>query len=572
MKNIRKYILVGIITLGIGLMLGKWIFSNNNTSQEHTDVIAESSAEVWTCSMDPQIRQPNPGKCPICGMDLIPLETNQDADLDPNAIRLSASAMHLAQVETSEVQLGQVIKTIRLNGKVVADERQIFTQSAHLPGRIERLMLNFTGESVTKGQVIAKIYSPELITAQEELFQAIKLKATTPALYNAAREKLKYWKLTEDQINTIEQTGKPQETFDIQADVNGIVLEKMVNLGDYLMRGESLFTVANLSKVWILFDAYESDLAWLKKGDRLNFTVNSLPGQTFSGVISFIEPIVNTQTRTASVRVEMANPGGKLKPEMFATAEIQASLGAKSNQIVIPKSAVLWTGKRSIVYLQDTEATEPTFLLREVMLGPALGDSYVIEQGLEVGDLIVTNGAFSIDAAAQLAGKQSMMSVKNDPSKRTSPIAIGKKEKQSLEPIIEKYLQMKDALVASDAGTARSYAADLATAISKVPMKDFRGEAHEYWMAVSPMLQDLSKKISESSSLVMMRKHFTPLSDMISNVIKVFGPLEAPLFVQFCPMANNNKGGYWISAQEQIRNPYYGDEMLTCGKVVAEIR
>ncbi|MBK7869586.1 MAG: efflux RND transporter periplasmic adaptor subunit [Saprospiraceae bacterium] len=545
MKNTGKYIIVGIITLAIGLILGKWIFGGNNVESHQHESEQTAEGTVWTCSMDPQIRQPNPGKCPICGMDLIPLETNQGADIDPNA---------------------------SLNGKVAADERQIFTQSAHLPGRIERLMLNFTGESVTKGQVIAKIYSPELITAQEELFQAIKLKTTTPALYNAAREKLKYWKLTDDQINTIEQAGKPQETFDIQADVSGIVLGKMVNLGDYLMRGESLFTIANLSKVWVLFDAYESDLAWLKKGDRLNFTVNSLPGQTFSGAISFIDPIVNAQTRTASVRIEMTNPGGKLKPEMFAMAEIQASLGAKANQIVIPKSAVLWTGKRSIVYLQDAAATEPTFLLREVTLGPALGDSYVIEQGLKVGDLIVTNGAFSIDAAAQLAGKQSMMSAKNDPSKRISPIAIGKKEKQSLEQILEKYLQMKDALVASDATTTKRYASDLAIAISKVPMKDFSGEAHEYWRTVSPMLQNLSKEITESNSLVMMRKHFTPLSDMMSDVMKVFGPLEVPLFVQFCPMANNNKGGYWLSAQEQIRNPYYGDQMLTCGKVVAEIR
>ncbi len=572
MKKTGKYIIVGIIMLAIGLLLGKWFFGGSNTADVHEHESEQAGGAVWTCSMDPQVRQPKPGKCPICGMDLIPLEENLDADLDPNAVKMGATAMHLAQVETSEVQHGAVTKTIRLNGKVAADERQIFTQSAHLPGRIERLLVNFTGEPVTKGQVIAKIYSPELVTAQEELFQAIKLKNTTPALYNAAREKLKYWKLTDKQIDAIEQAGKPQETFDIRADVSGIVLEKMVNLGDYLMRGEPLYTVANLSQVWVLFDAYESDLPWLKRGDHLSFTVNSLPGQMFSGTIAFLDPVVNAQTRTASVRVEMPNPNGKLKPEMFATAEVKANLSDKADQIIVPKSAVLWTGKRSIVYVQDPQAAEPIFLLREVTLGPALGDSYVIEQGLKAGERVVTNGAFSIDAAAQLAGKKSMMSAQDDPSQRTAPIAIGKPEKQQIQQVVQQYLQMKDALVASDAGTIQRFASELATAIQKVPMSVVEQEAHDYWMSVSPKLQDYANKIARSNDLVAMRRHFTLLSAMMSNVMKVFGPLETPVYVQFCPMANSNKGGYWLSLQEEIRNPYYGDEMLTCGKVVTEIR
>lgn len=572
MKNTGKYMIVGIITLAIGLLLGKWIFGGGNAGEAAHQHEAAEAGVVYTCSMHPQIRQNEPGLCPICGMDLIPLEEDQGEELDPNAIKMSPTAMHLAQVATTEVQRGDVVKTIRLNGKVAADERQIFTQSAHLPGRIERLMVNFTGETVTKGQVIAKIYSPELVTAQEELFQAMKLKNTTPALYKAAREKLKYWKLTDEQVDAIEQAGKPQETFDIRADVSGVVLEKMVNLGDYLMRGEPLYTVANLSRVWVLFDAYESDMPWIKRGDRLNFTVNSLPGQTFSGTISFIDPVVNAQTRTASVRVEMSNPNGKLKPEMFATAEVKANLSTKTDQIIVPKSAVLWTGKRSIVYVQDTEATEPVFMLREVTLGPALGESYVIDQGLKAGEFVVTNGAFSIDAAAQLAGKESMMSAKDDPSKRTSPIAIGKQEKQQIQQVVEQYLQMKDALVASDGNTARRHATELATAINKVPMSIFKEEAHDYWMGVSPKLSDYVNKIAKSGDLVAMRKHFTPLSVMMSNLMKVFGPLETPVYVQFCPMANSNQGGYWLSMQEEIRNPYYGDEMLTCGKVVAEIK
>ncbi len=572
MKNIGKYILVGVITLALGLLLGKWIFGGNSVEAEHIHDTTEASNEVWTCSMHPQIRQDGPGTCPICGMDLISLGSESDDDVNPEAIRMSNTAMYLAQVQTTEVVRGDMMKTIRLNGKVAADERQIYTQSAHLPGRIEQLLVNFTGESVRKGQVIAKVYSPELVTAQEELFQAIKLKATTPALYKAAREKLKNWKLTDEQIDVIEAAGKPKETFDLQSDVSGIVLMKKVNLGDYVQRGAALLTVANLSRVWVLFDAYESDLPWIRQGNQVEFTVASLPGEAFKSRISFIDPIVDPRSRTADVRVEIANPGGKLKPEMFATAELQAAVSGQSDQLTVPKSAVLWTGKRSVVYLQDIAAEAPTFMMREVTLGPALGDSYVIEQGLKAGDFVVTNGTFAIDAAAQLAGKESMMSAKGSGGLPTEPIAINQPAKQELWKVVNAYLQMKNALVASDEAPARRHAADLAKAISHVPMSVFGEAAHESWMAYQEVLQDLTQKVVNANSLAGMRKQFTPLSDRMADLMEIFGPLQEPLFVQFCPMANSNKGGYWLSTEAEIRNPYYGNEMLTCGKVVAEIR
>ncbi|HMO39093.1 MAG TPA: efflux RND transporter periplasmic adaptor subunit [Saprospiraceae bacterium] len=571
MNNTSKYVLAVAVALAVGLLLGKWFFSGSD-AHEHAHEEIGNGNTIWTCSMDPQVRQNKPGSCPICGMDLIPLDDNQDADLDPDAIRLSASAMHLAQVATAEVQQGQIVKTTRLNGKVAADERQIFTQSAHLPGRIERLMVNFTGEAVRKGQVIAQIYSPELVTAQEELFQALKIKATVPALYEAAREKLRYWKLSDEQINAIEAAGKPRETFDIKADVSGIVVEKKVNSGDYVARGGALFTIANLDKVWVLLEAYESDLHWVKKGSPVEFTVASLPGEQFRGTVSFVDPVVNAMSRTASLRVEMPNLGGKLKPEMFVVAEIKSAANARGDQLMVPRSAVLWTGKRSIVYVQDMEATEPTFLLREVTLGPALGDSYAIENGLRSGEVIVINGTFAIDAAAQLAGKKSMMRAKGSLAERTAPIAIGKQERQHIARVVEHYLQLKDALVQSDAAVAKGYATNLAAAIGRTPANDFQSEAQEYWLAVAPLLSDLANKMIQAGELAGMRQYFTPFSDRMSNLIKVFGPLDVPVFVQFCPMANSNKGGYWLSQQQEIRNPYYGDEMLTCGKVVAEIR
>ena len=185
--------------------------------------------------------------------------------------------------------------------------------------------------------------------------------------------------------------------------------------GDYVSQGAILFDVANLTKVWALFDAFEMDLPFLSKGDPVEFTLQALPGKKFSGKISFIDPILNTTTRTAKVRVEVPNASLELKPEMYATANVSAPLRNYKNEIVVPQTAVLWTGKRAIVYVKQPDTNTPAFLMREVELGPSLGNSYVILNGLREGEEIVTNGVFAIDASAQLEGKTSMMNNGDEP-------------------------------------------------------------------------------------------------------------------------------------------------------------
>jgi Cu(I)/Ag(I) efflux system membrane fusion protein len=203
----------------------------------------------------------------------------------------------------------------------------------------------------------------------------------------------------------------------VKSNTNGILVEKNVNQGDYVNQGTIMFKVANLSQVWALFDAYEGDLPFLMVGSQLSFTLKSLPGKIFSGKISFIDPIVDKNTRTAKVRVVIPNPGLVLKPEMYATATVNASLKQYEAKIIVPKSAILWTGKRSIVYVKQQGVSSPVFSLREIELGPSLGEAFVVLSGLSEGDEIVTNGVFTIDASAQLEGKQSMM---NHPSAASS--------------------------------------------------------------------------------------------------------------------------------------------------------
>jgi len=322
---------------------------------------------------------------------------------------MTKEAAQLANVLTTVVSKQNPVKDIRLYGKVQADERLLQSQVSYLPGRIEKLFVNFTGEVVRKGQTLALIYSPELVTAQQELLETVSTKSSQPILYEAAKDKLRQWKLSESQIAAIESSGKVKTDFEVFANTSGIVSARRVNNGDYISPGSVLFDVADLSHVWIMFDAYESDLPYLSQGQKVSFTIQALPGVNYSGNISFIDPVLDPVTRVARVRVEMSNQGGKLKPEMFATGIVNATLNQYKGKLVIPRSAVLWTGKRSVVYVKQAGSEEPVFKIRQIDLGPMLGNSYVVENGLMDGEEIVTQGAFSVDASAQLEGKPSMM-------------------------------------------------------------------------------------------------------------------------------------------------------------------
>jgi len=396
----------GLVLLA-GLFLG-WLFFHSGNKSTEKQQLTETKKQIWTCAMHPQIRLDHPGKCPICGMELILLQ-NAGPKIDSNAVHFSKEAMELANVSTSIVSYQKPVKEVRLYGKVQADERLLQNQVAHIGGRIEKLFVNFTGEPVHKGQLLAMIYSPDLITAQQELIEAAKSKQTQPEIYQAAMEKLMQWMLTDRQIAQIEKSGKVKTNFEVYSNTSGIVTARRVNTGDHVSEGSVLYDIANLSSIWVLFDAYESDLPFLKVGNTISFSLQALPGTNFSAKIQFIDPVIDPVNRVAKVRVEVSNGGGKLKPEMFATGVVKANLNEFKDKLVIPRSAVLWTGKRSIVYVKQSDTQEINFKMREIDLGPMLGNSYVVLGGLKDGEEIVTDGTFSVDAAAQLAGKLSMM-------------------------------------------------------------------------------------------------------------------------------------------------------------------
>ena len=589
MKPINKSTkTIALITLVVGGLIG-WLIKpseNSTIKQSHDHTINELNHQTWTCSMHPQIRQNEPGACPICGMDLIPLEDEQ-GDLDPRAVSMSPTAMQLAQVRTLVVGKGDSHKSIRLTGKVQADERQLFTQTSHIPGRVEKLNVNFTGDYVNRGQVIALVYSPDLVTAQEELLEAAKIKDKQPSLFEAAKEKLKNWKLSDGQIEKIIFTKKIMNEFPILANASGYVTKKMVNLGDHLKEGQPFYEIANLSKVWVLFDVYESDMQWIKKGDAIDYTIQSVPGKTYTGKISYIDPAIDPKTRVAQARVEVSNSDLKLKPEMFATGQIKSNTDKDNESLTVPKTAVMWTGKRSVVYVMNKDANGVSFIMREVTLGPELGEEFVIESGLEAGEEIAVNGTFSIDAAAQLAGKPSMMNPTGgvvvtghnhggnteqmNMKTEVKKISIDKSAKEALQPIYINYLKLKDALVGSNFEKAKSEAKMLKNSIKTVEMTLFKGEAHNEWMKLLGQFNASLEHVDHWANVENVRMSFITLSNTLIELTKVFSPYDHKLYVQFCPMADNNNGANWLSEDEEIKNPYFGDAMLTCGNIEEEL-
>lgn len=582
-KQIIRY---GLFVV-IGLFFG-WLFfhSSNNAEDNKNHSAEEHKTEIWTCSMHPQIRMDKPGKCPICGMDLILLNQNSSVGMDPDAIYFTKEAAQLANVITSVVSKQQPVKEVRLYGKVQADERLLQSQVAYIPGRIEKLYINFTGESVRKGQILALIYSPDLITAQQELLETVKTKQAYPEIYEAAKEKLLQWKLSPKQIATIESSKKVKTNVEVYATSSGVVTAKQVNVGDYVGQGTVLFEVSDLSRIWVLFDAYESDLHFLKKGNNMEFTIQAIPSTTFNGIISFIDPVIDPVNRVAKVRIEMNNQDGKLKPEMFATGFVKANLDQYQNKMVVPKTAVMWTGKRSIVYVKQP-GDDPIFKIREIELGPMLGNSYVVVKGLTEGEEIVTEGAFSVDAAAQLEGKPSMMNPESNVSKtengqsqtaintkteKTAKAAISPKAKEALKPLYQEYLNLKDGLAADNLANAKKAGIAMQKALSNVNMSLFTGGSHEIWMKHENNLKLALQPLPNFKTIEEMRKAFQPISETMIALTNSFKPFGETLYVQHCPMADDNKGANWISQFEEIKNPYFGAKMLRCGETTAIIK
>jgi len=590
---------IGVLIVGIligWLVLGGSSDSPEELTEDHSEMDHEAGT-LWTCSMHPQIKMEKPGNCPLCGMTLIPMETDDSSDGDGTefTVKLSNAAMKIAEVEMSTIKKTAPYKEIYLPGKVMADERKISELTARFAGRIEKLMVNFTGQKVKKGQLLAKIYSPDLVTAQKELFEAMKFKETNPSYYKASRNKLKLWDLTDAQIAKIEESGEVNYYFDVLSPITGTVTMRHVALGDYVKEGSALFEVVDLRHVWVMFDAYESDIPWIKLGDKIKFSIRSIPGKEFESTVTFIDPVLDRLSRVAGVRAELDNPKDLLKPQMLATGILRTMLPGSGDRLVIPKSAILWTGKKAVVYVM-TDDHNNMFQFREIDLGADAGDYYIVEGGLAEGEMVASNGVFKIDAAAQLKGESSMMnptggkvstghnhgdtggdkketSAKSEteetPSKEGAmkmDMSIDANFKKQLTAVYKAHLKMEDGFLATDNKKVTAAIPAITAALQKVDMSLVKGEMHNHWMGSLKTLNETLDQIKASEDIEAQRLAYADFNDALYSAVKMFGLSGETVYYQFCPMARNGKGAFWLSSVKEVKNPYYGEAMLSCGE------
>jgi Cu(I)/Ag(I) efflux system membrane fusion protein len=424
----------------------------------------------------------------------------------------------------------------------------------------------------------------------------------------------------------IERRGSPSDHVTIHAPSGGIVIHKHAVEGMYVKTGMRIYTIADLSRVWVKINAYESDLPWVRYGQTVEFETAAYPGETFDGRIAFIDPVLDAKTRTVKVRVNVPNESGKLKPGMFVRAVVGAKVsdGGKVAEadlagkwispmhpevvkegpgacdvcgmplvraetlgyvspdesklpLVIPASAPLVTGERAVVYVL-VAGKEGVFEGREVVLGPRAGDRYVVKSGLEEGERVVTNGAFKIDSALQILAKPSMMNPEEEEpgshqeESQAAAFDTSVEFRRQLDGVFEAYLAAQTALSRDDLTGARRAGRSVQEALKSVDMALLDGPAHAAWMKELRALATTARALEGSEDFARAREAFASLSETLMAAAGRFGTSgERPLFRLHCPMAFGNKGADWLATTREVENPYFGAAMFRCGEVTEVI-
>lgn len=359
----------------------------------------EKHADEYTCPMHPEVKSDKPGICPICKMDLVKKthDHSETGSAMSNELHLSASKQALANTATIKVKKENITKEIRAYSYLEFPEQNRKIISARFNGRIEKLFVNKTGDKISAGQPLFEIYSPDLAQIQKEFMMALNNNGPDKKfLVESAKKKLSLLGVTDKQLDELEKTKTVKSVITFYSPSGGVILEKKILEGMYVNEGAQLYEIVDLSTLWNLADIYESDLASVKNGDKINLKIDSFPGEVFEGRINYIYPNVNTQSRTVTIRAEIANKNGKLRQQMRGITYFNINL---SNGLTVPENAVILTGKKNIVWIKTPSGT---FEQKEVQLGIKFNGKYQVTSGLSEGDEIVSSGGFLIDSESRL--------------------------------------------------------------------------------------------------------------------------------------------------------------------------
>lgn len=640
--------LLVIATLTLGFLAGRWSAPAPRPprpTSAPTELTPVTTAAVYTCSMHPQIRSTDPkALCPICGMALVPVApTGGGHSTGSRRLRLTTAAAALASIRTAPVRRAFADVNVRLWGTLDYDETAVKTISAWAEGRLERLFVDYTGISIRAGEHLIELYSPQLYAAQQELLSALRTGTGAPGAplppyaavtVDAARTKLQLLGLTPDQISAIERRREARTTLEIRSPLGGVVVRKHASEGDYVRTGSPIYSVADLSRLWVRLYAYESDLAFLRLGQDVDVTTLAYGHETFSSRISFVDPTLDPKTRTSSVRAVLANGDGRLKPGMLVQAVVHATVGDGGRlagsplaglwmcpmhpevtspaagrcrvcgmpleradslghggagesrpALLVPATAVLLTGLRAVVYRRVTGSDDTTFEGLDVELGPKAGDEYVVLSGLGEGDQVAVGGAFKIDASLQLAGEHAMMTPPGSPIVAAPPgmamapamlmptAALPTTVTSALDRATTACLDAASALADDDEAGARTALERQLDDLGAVPA-DLVPQASRDALVESIELQvrTLAEAL-DTPDVTALRTSFAAVSAATESTLRTLGHgLPSPVQVMFCPMALGGGGARWLQRPGPVANPYYGRAMLRCGEVRDELR
>jgi RND family efflux transporter MFP subunit len=601
----KKTIKLAVVLLAIALLifwLGTLVPRKSGVQEASKKVEAQGKAgqkqrkiKYWRAPMDPNYIRDKPGKSPM-GMDLIPVYEGEDEGADKNIITIDPVTVQNLGVRTARVSRGPLTAVIRIVGRVAYDEERIRHIHTKVSGWVEHLYVNTTGEQVRKGQKLLSIYSPELVATQEEYLQALQYKKETSGsqfsdvksgadtLIEATRRRLLFMDIDPSQINALERSGEIQKTMVLRSPSSGIVIDKNILEGMKVAPGTELYTVANISTVWVMGSVYEYELSFIRKGQEAVITLPYEPGITYRGKIAFIYPYLSPETRTVQVRMVFENRGLRLKPDMYADVMIRSKVAG--NALIVPSEAVIRTGTRSIVIVALGEGK---FLPKEVVLGPEGQDAIQVKSGLSEGDTVVTSGQFLIDSESNLREAISKMmeaqkpaqaptrarsEVPEVPAPKTAEsatsgenvpemkLSLNNEQKALMAKMTDAYVRMHKAIVTESLAGVRAQASIIEDLVGRLKSSDQGGELKAITGPIEKSLGGLL-----NGDIGKTRDSFVLLSRTMVGYIKGTGRnegLSSGIKIFFCPM----KKEPWLQKDKKIENPYLGKSMLSCGNEV----
>ncbi|QEF98557.1 Cation efflux system protein CusB precursor [Stieleria maiorica] len=624
---------VVLAVVGLGLfMVGvaqrtQWLTADGFSTGDRALAEDTGNAEPtrYICPMMCTPPSTEPGRCPVCAMELVPATVGGQGD--GVSITIEPAARRLVGIQTAVSKTANMNRTIRTIGSIDFVESRLSTISAYIDGRLEKMYANYAGVTVNQGEDLALVYSPDLYSAQAEYVASLESKAAgrfsigDNGMQEMAREKLSELGMTEEQIATLRESGKPMSRIRIKSPQSGTVIEKSAVEGDYVKTGQKLYRIADLSSVWLMLDLFPDDASLVRFGQQVEAEIQSLPGEVFTGRVAFIDPVVDQQTRTVRVRVEFINFDGKLRPGDYATARLSVPAipsdraydpaladrfispmhpqvirdgpgdcplcgmrlvptseygyspePVEGQQVVtVPRDAVLLAGDQGVLYVE----TEPgRFEIRRVTVGPMNDTDAVIAEGLAAGEVVATSGNFLIDSQMQLAGNPSLL----DPSKATSyppgplslpdsqPVLLTGDSAVQFDRAYNAYFEIQAAM-AADTAPPRVALNSMVDALARLELlPDVPDQAQTRFAKARSAAGRMDGSLETARGAFRTVSHAMLLAATVAR-----GPKTAERLTHYyCPMVPGG-GGDWMQTGGELANPYWGAEMLRCGEVIGEL-